>query len=80
MEKLKMGKFPSFFIHAYGLKYVNFDQKYHLVKPIEEVQTTLLRLELKADDLKYVTTVSDGTLKDVKIIDLSSLNILSVGV
>ena len=53
---------------------------YHLSLPIEEVQTTLLRLEIGADDLKYVTTVSDGSITEAKIIDLTNKNTLQVTV
>ena len=40
-----------------------------LVFDIDEVQTTLLRLELSADNIKFTRTVASGALKKVEMVD-----------
>ena len=44
------------------------------------MQTTLLRLELQADNIRYVKHVAKGELTDLKLEDLGTVNILSVSV
>ena len=68
----------SYYLPAYGLEYSrNYSDE--LYYPVEEVQTSLLRLELKADSIRYVKNVSSGELTEVILSDSSTVNVLSVG-
>ena len=55
-------------------------ENFQLYSLVEEVQTTLLRLELQADNIKYIRNVANGTLTEVTMEELSTVNTLTVGI
>ena len=85
LKRLRDGLEPSYFVHANGLKYqdVSTDpltpENYQLYFPVEEVQTTLLRLELEADSVKYIKHVATGKLTELTLTDLGTVNVIEIG-
>lgn len=80
LERLMSGQVPSFFLHAHGLEMREHvaSAVRELAYPIQDVQTTLVRLELSADNLKFARAVAPGSLKKVELVDMGTTNTLMV--
>ena len=80
MDQLSKGQMPNFFLHAHGLEMRDHPSNGigELAYQVQEVQTTLLRLELAADDIKFTRTVAPGTFKKVELVDVTTANVLMV--
>ena len=80
LDQLSKGQMANFFLAAHGLEMRNHQSNGigELAYPIQEVQTTLLRVELSADDIKFTRTVAPGTFKKVELVDVTTANVLMV--
>ena len=54
-------------VQNHGLDYITENNGWVLIYPVDEVQTTLVRLELNADRIQYVRTVAQGKIELVEL-------------
>ena len=58
-------------LHKHKFDYKFIDNQFELIYPIDEVQTTLVRLEVVADQITWVRTLASGK---IDFIDLKKMD------
>ena len=57
----------TYLLKNHGLTYKFVDNQYKMLYPVEEVQTTIVRLELLADHIRWVRTVANGKIDFIDV-------------